>query len=268
MPEMDPNYASPGLRWGLVLSEHPDAKHEFRHMNGVELRQFGVELPPAFGGSENHHYCVCILDIPGQDRAVGYKPVKSSGNADDWNLACTKTLGRALKRAGFPDNLADLKALMLWRRRNAEIALLSSGQPLPELISGVEQSAAELPAGQVPAEPTTDDTAPAVGDDAADDGVVDGEIVLNDSPSAAQPAPDPQQSPMERAAANAWAFLPPEMVDRVLALGAKEQGQLADKLTGWACYGRALTPGEQKKTEAYLKSLEAVNGTQPSRQAS
>lgn len=116
------SYASPGLRWSILLEDHPGATYSFSLKKGSDL-----DIPASYGGDGD--FCVCTIVIPGGQNTVitAYKPIKPKGNADEWNILCTKTLGRALKKAGYPDNMNDLKALVLWRQRRAEIQGISTG---------------------------------------------------------------------------------------------------------------------------------------------
>jgi len=121
MGQISESYASPGLRLGLLLEDHPDATYTFELRSGEELG-----IPGRFGGGDD--FCVCTITFAqGRSTAQAYKPVPNKGDADAWNILCTKALGRALKRAGYPDDLKDLKALVLWRQRGAEIAAISAG---------------------------------------------------------------------------------------------------------------------------------------------
>jgi len=114
-------YASPGLRLGLLLDDHPEATYEFRLATGAE-----IGVPDTFGADKP--FCVATIRFPkGRADVTAWKPVAGSGTPDEWNILCTKTLGRALKRAGYPDDLKDLKALVLWRQRDAEIAAIRGG---------------------------------------------------------------------------------------------------------------------------------------------
>jgi hypothetical protein len=113
-------YASPGLRWGLLLEDHPRATHDFKLRSGTE-----IGIPEEYGGKGK--FCVCTINIPGQEPIVAYKPVPERGKPDEWVVSCTKTLGRALKKAGYPDDLKDLRALVLWRQRDAEIEAIRGG---------------------------------------------------------------------------------------------------------------------------------------------
>lgn len=121
MGQISESYASPGLRLGLLLEDHPEATYDFRLATGDE-----IGVPDQYGGDKK--FCVCTITF-GEGRAAvtAWKPVAGNGTPDEWNILCTKTLGRALKRAGYPDDLHDLKALVLWRQREAEIAAIKAG---------------------------------------------------------------------------------------------------------------------------------------------
>jgi hypothetical protein len=117
-------YASPGLRLGLLLEDHPEATYDFQLVAGSD-----VGVPDKFGGDKQ--FCLATIRFPaGRSDVTAWKPVPASGSPDEWNILCTKTLGRALKRAGYPDDLKDLKALVLWRQRDAEIAAIRGGAEL------------------------------------------------------------------------------------------------------------------------------------------
>lgn len=117
-------YASPGLRLGLLLEDHPEATYDFQLVAGAD-----VGVPDKFGGDKQ--FCLATIRFPaGRSDVTAWKPVPASGSPDEWNILCTKTLGRALKRAGYPDDLKDLKALVLWRQRDAEIAAIRGGAEL------------------------------------------------------------------------------------------------------------------------------------------
>lgn len=122
MGQISESYASPGLRLGLLLEDHPKATYRFDLVTGNE-----IGVPDSFGGGSKQ-FCLCTIEF-GADRAAvtAWKPVPDKGDPDLWNILCTKTLGRALKRAGYPDDLHDLKALVLWRQREAEIAAIKAG---------------------------------------------------------------------------------------------------------------------------------------------
>ena len=171
------SYASPGLRWGLLLEDHPRATYTFELLRGTEFPE--NPIPEAFGGDRD--FCVCTIIFPsesGKSTAIAYKAAPNGG-AEEWNVLCTKTLGRALKKAGYPDDLHDLKALLLWRQRTAETQAIMSGNAHLALDGGTSQPQRALPSGAV--EDALDDAAVPnagrVSGDDAEDGAVDAEIV-------------------------------------------------------------------------------------------
>lgn len=167
-------FASPGLRWGLLLEDHPRATHEFELKKGST-----IGIPSEYGGDGN--FCVCTIRIPGQEPIVAYKEAPKKKDPDEWVVACTKTLGRALKKAGYPDDLKDLKALVLWRQRNAEVAAIASGQALT-----TRPAPLEIEAGGRDAD---DDGRPDVDHGAIDDddSIIDAEVVKDEPSSDAKP---------------------------------------------------------------------------------
>lgn len=121
MGQISESYASPGLRLGLLLEDHPDATYTFDLVSGD-----AIGVPSSYGGGKQ--FCLCTIRFgAGRAEVTAWKPVADKGTPDEWNILCTKTLGRALKRAGYPDDLHDLKALVLWRQRDAEIAAIKAG---------------------------------------------------------------------------------------------------------------------------------------------
>jgi hypothetical protein len=121
MGTISESYASPGLRLGLLLEDHPDATYTFDLVSGD-----AIGVPESFGGGKQ--FCLCTIRFgSGRATVTAWKAVPDRGSPDEWNILCTKTLGRALKRAGYPDDLHDLKALVLWRQREAEIADIKAG---------------------------------------------------------------------------------------------------------------------------------------------
>lgn len=181
-------FASPGLRWGLLLEDHPRAVHEFELKKGTD-----IGVPSAYGG--DGMFCVCTITIPGQEPIVAYKEAPKKKDPDEWVVACTKTLGRALKKAGYPDDLKDLKALVLWRQRNAEVAAIGSGRaltaaPAPLEIDAGGRDSDDDGKGDVD-HGVTDDAVQAPPDprgyetdiNSTDDTIVDTEVVEDDNPA-------------------------------------------------------------------------------------
>jgi len=140
MANIAEDYVSPSLRWGIFKQDHPAASVKFHAATGAELG-----IPKQFGGDED--YCVAtICCMPGDPSPiVGYKPVADAKGgrgdhvSDAWNILCTKALGRAIKRAGYPDTTEDLRVFVLYKQRLAEHEAIRVGVTLDE--------PAALPAG-------------------------------------------------------------------------------------------------------------------------
>ncbi len=151
MPNIPKTYASPGLRWGLFLHDHPHAPDPTFRLAAHDDPD--VNVPEAFakGGEEKFtgEFVVCTIDpadgsgkivawreIPGSERRSGswHELAKTP---DNWRKLTTMALGRALKQAGYADDTEDLKALLLWRRRDVEMRMLEAGvSPPPALGTG------------------------------------------------------------------------------------------------------------------------------------
>lgn len=174
-------FASPSLRWGLLLEDHPGATQSCEMRQGSTLG-----IPDQFGGAGD--FCACTITIPGREPVTAWKAVPGRGEADIWVVACTKTLGRALKKAGYPDDLNDLKGLMHWRQREAEIAAILGGNVLAQGTKPLEIEAGGKDADD-------DDTMDDDGDRNPPDDSVVGEIVEK-----SRPAPKPQPEPVEEIA--------------------------------------------------------------------
>lgn len=160
MAAISPTYASPGLRWGLALEDHPGAYVAFHESPGTDLG-----IPEKHGG--NDAFCVATIHFPegsGRLPVIGYKALSSKIKgeldhpSDRWNILCTKALGRALKRAGYPDDLPDLKALVVWRQRDAEIRAITAGTAQVQLAAADPGRALESAAKVDPEATSRDDS--------------------------------------------------------------------------------------------------------------
>lgn len=126
------NYASAGLRWGLCLEDHPDVKRTYTEASGRDLGgAYAVRWPDT-------PFVVCTLTIPGHaEQHVGVKEIPKmvkrknqaavawENTVDNYLVLQTQACGRALRSAGYPHSVPDLKLVMLWRRRNAEVDSLA-----------------------------------------------------------------------------------------------------------------------------------------------
>lgn len=184
MASISESYASPGLRWGLLLEDHPQATYEF----SIDVAEtFGV--PPDFGGDAL--VCVATIIFPDRPNVVAWKAPGPEGKGhgqdqrtpDGWNILQTKTLGRALKRAGYPDDMPSLKALMLWRKRNAEVSSIVEPHVIETsearaLTTGDDDDDTVLDAAAVesPDHASPDDSGAASVDGDFDDTIYDAEV--------------------------------------------------------------------------------------------
>lgn len=184
MAAISPTYATPGLRWGLLLEDHPGAVCSFELTPGADLG-----IPPQFGGDQM--YCVATITFPaetGKPPVSGWKAVQSErANSSDhqsdvWLKLTTKALGRALKRAGYPGDTKELKALVLWRQRDAEITAITAGTANLQLAGVDVAGAIEAAATTHNAVDADDGATP---DTDADDGVTDAVVVDTEPPSQA-----------------------------------------------------------------------------------
>jgi hypothetical protein len=190
------------------------SSHSFELKCGTE-----VGVPKQYGGDGD--FCVCTINIPGHTPIVAYKPVKSKGNPDEWVVACTKTLGRALKKAGYPDDLTDLKALVLWRQRDAEINALRGGIVPGELPTIAAPLEIEVSSNIVDEDLPDDVDVEAESKDGYSD-VVDADVVDTEEPAAEADDPSPVSDSDSR-----WE----EIVVEVEALSKRHQKDFAEFLS-------------------------------------
>jgi hypothetical protein len=128
MANIAEDYVSPSLRWGIFKEDHPEASVEFSSVKGTTLG-----IPKDFGGAED--YCLATINrYPGDKSPItGYKPtadtkgIRGDHTSDVWNILCTKALGRAIKRGGYPDTTEDLKVFVLYKQRMAEQEAIRGG---------------------------------------------------------------------------------------------------------------------------------------------
>jgi hypothetical protein len=158
-------YASPNMRWALLLYDHPGAWYTSKLVKPVD-----AGVPREFAGT--HDLVEVTIHFPAD---VALAPVTATKPAvsraktpDDWNILVTKTLGRALKKAGYPDDMQELRALMFWRQRTAEVERLSLLPATAELPAARADETPLLQAGrEQPDEVGADDAPPEDGGEGA-----------------------------------------------------------------------------------------------------
>jgi hypothetical protein len=125
-------YTSPNLRLGFFTKDHPTAPQpEFHEAPGNT-----VGVPDSHQGEELH--CICTLNYgpeEGRPPVIGWKIITGKKGSEEWETHCTKALGRALKRAGYPDDLEDLRARNGYARGLAEIEAIRNGVAPPKTVS-------------------------------------------------------------------------------------------------------------------------------------
>ena len=114
MPINYEDYLSTSIRWAMFKSDWPDATVEFS-----EGKASDVGIPQGFS-KQGELLCIAKLSRFAGDTQVvtTYKSqndVRGSKDTDSWHALCSKAMGRALKKAGYPDTQKDLKMLMDFR---------------------------------------------------------------------------------------------------------------------------------------------------------
>lgn len=117
------------MRVALWKEDNPGASFTWRVDKGE-----AVGIPAGYGADKDlvivtlHHNDGIRPDVE------GWVDVEEEDRTPDGlNTLITKALGRALKKNGFPDDMTEMKALMFWRERKAEIRSIGAGQTLPAL---------------------------------------------------------------------------------------------------------------------------------------
>ena len=235
MPPIPITYASPSLRWGLLLEDFPSARCDFVQKTGAELG-----IPENFGGNQN--FCVAIITFPpdsGKPPVSAWKPCGSQGSADEWNILQTKTLGRALKRAGYPDNTNDLRALVVWRQREAEIGAIKSGTAQISLPAAKIDKAIEA-AGSKKRDKVSHDDGDAPDTESDDPNITDAEIVDDEPP--------PRQPTIAK-----------------MRQALSELGSQSKEVTAWAKKQgfKVTNPATEGEAQAILAYATKLNGVHP-----
>jgi len=103
-------YLSTSVRWALFKADHPDGEIKFTEATAEQ-----VGIPSSFSKKDERFCVATITRHPGDTlEIVGYKSVSAAGkiaDSDAWHVLCSKAMGRALKKAGYPDTISDLKIM-------------------------------------------------------------------------------------------------------------------------------------------------------------
>jgi hypothetical protein len=142
MPSDEPpaTYASPHLRLALWKEDHPEGTVDFEVVPIDAARPDGKPwVAPPFRGRFKW-LIVCTLTVPGLPTIAAFKEcgvrVKDGNNTrteyEDFAPEAqatlqSKALGRALKAAGYPDDMDDFRVLVWLRRENKKVEAIGSG---------------------------------------------------------------------------------------------------------------------------------------------
>lgn len=112
MPINFDDYISTSLRWSMFKADWPDATVEFTEGTAAD-----AGIPASFSKKDEKVCIATVTRFKGDTPFIGYKSVSDAKgrDTDAWNVLCSKAMGRALKKAGSPDNMNDLKVLMRFR---------------------------------------------------------------------------------------------------------------------------------------------------------
>ena len=113
-------YLSTSLRWALFKTDWPEGEIKFSESSSAELN-----IPKSFSKNADEMFCVAqITRFPNDPIVVtAYKSQNDAGklrDSDAWHVLCSKAMGRALKKAGYPDTIADLRTMTKYRDAGKE----------------------------------------------------------------------------------------------------------------------------------------------------
>lgn len=151
MPINFDDYISTSLRWSMFKADWPDATVEFSEGTAAD-----AGIPASFSKKDEKVCIATVVRFKGDTPFIGYKSFADAKgrDTDAWNVLCSKAMGRALKKAGSPDNMNDLKVLMRFREsigtakkneaqvKNANVAVetksVVAGQPITQPTLPIE----------------------------------------------------------------------------------------------------------------------------------
>lgn len=151
MPINFDDYISTSLRWSMFKADWPDATVEFSEGTAAD-----AGIPASFSKKDEKVCIATVVRFKGDTPFIGYKSFADAKgrDTDAWNVLCSKAMGRALKKAGSPDNMNDLKVLMRFREsigtakkneaqvKNANMAVetksVVAGQPITQPTLPIE----------------------------------------------------------------------------------------------------------------------------------
>jgi hypothetical protein len=145
------DYLSTSVRWAMFKADWPDASIEFSESTPSE-----IGIPSTFSKKDEK---ICVAHVArykgDESPIVAYKAesdVRGPKDTDSWHALCSKAMGRAMKKAGYPDTMTDLKILMKFREaktgvKKVEQVQVSNVAPIETktLIAG-QQVESKVPA--------------------------------------------------------------------------------------------------------------------------
>lgn len=140
------------LRWGLLLEELPGATYTPEVVDAADV---GIDTD--FCGSTR--VCRVTIEFPdGRAPVSGWQEVGASATKTPgaFDTVTMSALDRALTNAGYPPDVEDLRFLMRWRFRKAEVGLLDA-QAFAELSRDSQASLQERTPPTTPTEPGPED---------------------------------------------------------------------------------------------------------------
>lgn len=155
MPINFDDYISTSLRWSMFKADWPDATVEFTEGTAAD-----AGIPASFSKKDEKVCIATVTRFKGDTPFIGYKSVSDAKgrDTDSWNVLCSKAMGRALKKAGSPDNMNDLKVLMRFREAIGTAKKVEAkAAPTPaqvETRSASETTQASVVAGQKLTQPS------------------------------------------------------------------------------------------------------------------
>lgn len=161
-------YLSTSVRWALFKSDWPEAEIKFSEATAEEV---GV---PASFSKNGERFCVATIIRYENDpvKIVAYKSTSGAGkvtDSDAWHVLCSKAMGRALKKAGYPDTISDLRIMTKYRnvgREEATTVVTANSSPsitytmntTKATVAGntIEQPSVGMESKERPSKPSTD----------------------------------------------------------------------------------------------------------------
>lgn len=243
------DYAGPTLRLGLWFDDHPGGTVSFA---AGKVSDFDASIPESWGGGMEA--IGCTLTAPNGESWTGWKEVPATiqtrqgqrpqpKNPEEFVGFQTKALGRALKRAGYPDGTGDLAELLRWRLVKHEIA------------RGNGQNAVAALTAQAPPIADARLHTPVAAGRIAPQGAPTPRAALNGGPPS---APKPSSSPAAHieASTETDSTTLGELLAAFSSVDDNGMEAIREKCTEWDLTADdVLTPGQARKVMAFAQSI-------------